>query len=50
MSPCGCKKQKTPEPIRTPNQVTITETKSVEKLTKEQAEIIEKLKKINGLK
>ena len=44
---CGCKKQKTPEPIRTPNTVTIKETKSVEKLTQEQASLIEKLKKLN---
>lgn len=44
---CGCKKQKTPEPIKTPNQVTVKESKSAEKLTQEQSELIEKLKKLN---
>ena len=43
---CGCKGKKTPEPIKTPNSVTITENKG--NMTKEQLELLEKLKKLNG--
>jgi len=46
---CGCKKQKTPEPIKTPNTVTTTEnTKQgqLPTLTKQQQELLEKLKRL----
>ncbi len=49
MSPCGCKKQKTPEPIRTPSSIRISENgnngQKIQQpiITKEDADLIKKI-------